>query len=190
MKKFIFGAIVAIIGYAFFTGDIDFYEVKDSVLEFISEAKATSDNIISEIKTPSDELISQTKRYYYDIDEDEIPVFGEITIYANPKEYTITVKQKGKDDKTFKMDEIPDIYFSVNDSDGIHYSPNLPCIYDGKFGLVNEKGNIVEPFRWDAKKYYMVPESNDILIIERKNESNFYLLIVNENKRDIFYYGS
>lgn len=168
MKKFIFGAIVAIIGYAFFTGDIDFYEVKDSVLEFISEAKANSDNIISD-DFNVDNLFAQTERSLktiYDFSKEElnnVPWFGTVKIYLND-DNTVTIKRNGKSDKVYNVNNIPVEYFYIHHETGYDGSFNLPCIRDGKYVFVNfYTGEVFEALNLNVNDYYVKPISGGSL---------------------------
>ena len=185
MKKFIFGAIVAIIGYAFFTGDIDFYEVKDSVLEFISEAKANSDNIISD-DFNVDNLFAQAERKYKTIHDftkeelDNVAWFGTVKIYMNDNN-TVTVKRKGKSDKVYNINDIPVEYFYINHETGYDGSFNLPCIKDGKFVFVNfYTGDVVDTLSLNVDDYYIKPISGGCLhVFDTVNDNIKYLIDIN-----------
>lgn len=93
---------------------------------------------------------------------------GKVHVYLNGDGKTVTVRRFGKVDEEYKLEDIPAKYFCVKNETGFDYSYNLPCLYAGKYGLINVDGVIVEPFDWEESRYWFKPVSSGNVSIFHK----------------------
>lgn len=103
-----------------------------------------------------------------------IGIFGSLNVYLNDDLASVTIKNIGEKDEHYAIKDIPAKYFCIKEDYGgaeysYEYSFNLPCIFNGKYGLINVDGVVTEPFKWDVDKYYFKQCTPAIQVLKKKD---------------------
>ena len=110
--------------------------------------------------------------YMYGVQIEDYVKNNTVAFYASPNEKTITVKFKNSDKKEiYKFGTLPEKYYHFIDENG-YYSHRkfVLCLYNGKYGIINKNGDIIENFKWDASRFIIYCNDESVSIYDKEKK--------------------
>lgn len=103
------------------------------------------------------------------------PIVGTYRLEMLPSG-NVLLLQQGKAPVEYCLGDVPKQYFFYNDGYNYGWCGGLPCVKDGRWGVVDRKGEIRLEFSLSVKDYYLFPETYGIVrIIERASGKDGFL---------------
>ena len=119
---------------------------------------------------------------------------NNLVFYANVEDSLMTIfNPKTKKSVVYPFGQIPKKYFlrqRNDDNENPYFGSNnmIGCIYNGNYGFIDYNGNIIEPFVWDAEKYYLCGASMEYgKIIDKKLDKEVYWIEYRNGNRRVTY---
>lgn len=137
-------------------------------------------SVFSQNKSIYDMTPEEYYANFYGVPIKDYTLDNSVVFYAYPNTNSIMVytKETGKKEM-YKYGELPNKYYCFVDKNGNYSHPKFViCLCNGKYGVIDKKGNVVEDFKWDMSKY-VIYNSDEHFSVYDKNGNSIYEKDVN-----------